>query len=411
MTDTRDEALAEVAPLAQRFEEGGHRLYLVGGIVRDLYLGVDLDALDFDLTTDARPARIRELVEPIASVLWTQGERFGTIGCRIDGRDYEITTHRAEYYPDGDSRNPTVEFGDDIHGDLSRRDFTVNAMAIDLDDGALVDPFGGRAALDAHILDTPIDPSISFRDDPLRILRAARFVARHGLQPQARVTEAASALVDRLDIVSTERIRDEFDKLLLAERPGSGIRFLFDIGALSRTLGPLDRAEASKLADDLDRCDRDVGVRRTVALDPLGAHAATDRARQLRLSNSDIRFIDALLAGLDTIRAHVGDWTDADIRRLVLRVGDDRIDALAEVAAARGVDASGFSTRHQELGAEEDLGALTPALTGEAVMRALGLDPGPEVGATLSRLLERRLDNGPATEAEELDWLAANPPA
>ena len=168
--------LGEVEGIRDAFTAGGFELYLVGGIVRDMHLGVPLDSLDFDMTTEARPETIKSLVDPLATAVWTQGEKFGTIGAQIDGRPYEITTHRAESYGDG-SRKPEVAFGDDIEVDLSRRDFTLNSMAVRLSDGVLLDPFDGLGALERKELLTPIEPEVSFSDDPLRILRAARFIA------------------------------------------------------------------------------------------------------------------------------------------------------------------------------------------------------------------------------------------
>ncbi|MBW3574066.1 MAG: CCA tRNA nucleotidyltransferase, partial [Actinobacteria bacterium] len=205
--------LAEVAPLAERFTARGHRVYLVGGTVRDLMLGRPLDDADFDLTTDARPDDIEAVVASWADAVWLQGKRFGTIGARKDGRDFEITTHRAEAYRP-DSRNPEVRFADDIEVDLSRRDFTVNALALalaDTDDPQLVDPFGGAGDLASGRLRTPLSPEESFSDDPLRMLRAARFVAGYGLAPDAELIDAVRRLHERLEIVSAERIRNELD--------------------------------------------------------------------------------------------------------------------------------------------------------------------------------------------------------
>ncbi|HEV2069871.1 MAG TPA: CCA tRNA nucleotidyltransferase, partial [Acidimicrobiales bacterium] len=218
--------LDEVRPLAERLAAGGHRAYLVGGTVRDLLLGRDLESVDFDLTTDARPDDIEQVVRGWADAVWTQGKRFGTIGCRKDGRDFEITTHRAEAYRP-DSRKPDVRFADAVEADLSRRDFTVNAMALRVgptageagDEPQLVDPFGGATDLAAGRLRTPLSPGESFTDDPLRMLRAARFIAAHGLAPEPELVETVRHLHPRLEVVSAERIRDELDKLLVVERP------------------------------------------------------------------------------------------------------------------------------------------------------------------------------------------------
>ena len=224
----------EMRPLAERFSAAGHRLFLVGGTVRDLLLaGNDesriSDAMDFDATTTARPDEIKALVADIADAIWTQGERFGTIGLKIGERVYEITTHRAEAYSP-DSRKPDVVFADDIEADLSRRDFTINAMALELtsDTPTLVDPFGGAADLLTRQLRTPLSPEESFSDDPLRMLRAARFISQLEVAPDPSITQAVTAMADRLSIVSPERIRSEFDKLMVTPRPSFGLWFLAD---------------------------------------------------------------------------------------------------------------------------------------------------------------------------------------
>ncbi len=209
-------------PLAERFDEAGHRLYLVGGIVRDLVLGRPLSG-DIDLTTDARPERTAALVRDWADAVWDQGARFGTIGVKAGGSTFEITTHRAEaYHPD--SRKPDVSFADEVEADLSRRDFTVNAMALrvtgrDGEEPELIDPFGGVGDLAAGVLRTPLHPEESFTDDPLRMLRAARFVAGYGLAPEPALVTAVSDLVGRLEIVTAERVRDELSKLLVVRGP------------------------------------------------------------------------------------------------------------------------------------------------------------------------------------------------
>jgi poly(A) polymerase len=193
--------LAELSPLADRFRGAGRRLYLVGGTVRDLLVGRE-GGWDVDATTDARPEEIKSILDGWADALWTQGERFGTIGARRGELDYEITTHRAEAY-DPESRKPDVRFADAIEVDLSRRDFTVNAMALELTSDAptLVDPFGGAADLAAHVLRSPIPPEESFSDDPLRMLRAARFLAGYQLEPVPELVNAVVAMHHRLSIV------------------------------------------------------------------------------------------------------------------------------------------------------------------------------------------------------------------
>src|SRR5680860_1841033 len=224
--------LDELAPLAERFESAGHRLYLVGGTVRDLLMDAQGDDFDLDLTTDARPDEIKACLAGWATALWTQGERFGTIGAKHGGRVFEITTFRAESYAD-DSRKPHVTYADDVETDLGRRDFTVNAMALELTGGGtptLVDPHGGAVDLLQGVLRTPLGPDISFSDDPLRMLRAARFIARFDLVPTEQLVAAVNDMASRLEIVSAERIRDEFDKLITVDHPASGLWFLYDTG-------------------------------------------------------------------------------------------------------------------------------------------------------------------------------------
>ncbi len=231
--------LEDLRPLAERFRAAGHRLYLVGGTVRDLLVGREAGA-DIDATTDARPPEIKAVLAGWADALWTQGERFGTIGAQHRGRPYEITTHRAEAYAP-ESRKPEVVFADAVETDLSRRDFTVNAMALELTSPSpsLVDPFGGAADLAAGVLRTPLSPEESFSDDPLRMLRAARFLAGYHLQPVPELTAAVTAMHHRLSIVSAERIRDELDKLIVVDRPGPGLWFVIDTGLAEEFLPEL----------------------------------------------------------------------------------------------------------------------------------------------------------------------------
>ena len=233
------ELFDEVRPLADLFASSGARLYLVGGVVRDLFVtgtapgdgAASRIGEDIDLTTDAEPARIKAIIAPLADAVWTQGERFGTIGCKVGDRTFEITTHRAEAYTT-ESRKPQVLYTTDLEVDLSRRDFTVNAMALDVtaDAPELIDPFGGLADLVAGVLRTPLDPEVSFSDDPLRMLRAARFVAGYDLAPTDDLIAAVRRGVERLGIVSAERVRDELCKLVVLPDPSAGLWFVHDTG-------------------------------------------------------------------------------------------------------------------------------------------------------------------------------------
>ena len=230
MIPPRMQALVdETRPVAEAFTQAGKHLYLVGGVVRDALLGRLTDERDLDFTTDATPDETERILKPLANAIWTQGKRFGTIGAQVDGRTIEVTTHRAEAY-NPDSRNPEVTFGDDIETDLSRRDFTVNAMALRLPDPELIDPFGGAVDLAAKRLRTPLTPNESFSDDPLRMMRAARFIAGYDLEPDPAIEEAVGANASRLEIISAERIRDELDKLMIVDAPGKGLWFLVRTG-------------------------------------------------------------------------------------------------------------------------------------------------------------------------------------
>ena len=229
--------------LSDRFRSAGHSLYLVGGSVRDAIVaepgnGEADGGRDLDFTTDARPDAIEALVSGWADAVWTQGKRFGTIGCRRGGQVYEITTHRAEVYQP-DSRKPEVAFGDRVEDDLARRDFTINAMALRLPELELIDPFDGLADLSVHRLRTPLDPDVSFADDPLRMLRAARFIAKLELEPAPELVEAVKAGHHRLAIVSAERIRDELDKIMMVDVPSVALWFVVRTGLADEFLPEL----------------------------------------------------------------------------------------------------------------------------------------------------------------------------
>ncbi|MGK2950035.1 MAG: CCA tRNA nucleotidyltransferase [Acidimicrobiales bacterium] len=451
--------LDEVRPLARRFDEGGHRLYLVGGIVRDLVLGRPLSG-DIDLTTDARPERTTELVAGWADAVWDQGARFGTVGCKRGGTTFEITTHRAEAYAP-ESRKPEVSFAGEVEADLARRDFTVNAMALRVTGAPdeapeLIDPHGGVDDLAAGVLRTPLAPEESFSDDPLRMLRAARFLAGYGLQPVPELTAAVTAMADRLEIVSAERIRDELDKLLVVEEPSAGLWFLVDTGladvilpelpAMRVEQDPIHRhkdvlahtiAVVAKTSPNLvvrmAALLHDVGKPKTRSIGPkgvsfhhhevVGARMARDRLRALRYPNDLVESISQLVYLHLRFHGYSDDvWSDAAVRRYVRDAGDllDELNELtrcdcttrnerkARMLAAR-MDA--LEARIAELREREELLAIRPDLDGQAVMAHLGIPPGREVGEALAMLLEARLDDGPLPEAEAYrrldEWWAA----
>ncbi|GIT75490.1 MAG: hypothetical protein Ct9H300mP31_00210 [Acidimicrobiaceae bacterium] len=317
-----DDLCAAVSPVADRFLANGFRFYLVGGVVRDRLLGVDRTP-DLDLTTDAPPERIRELVDGVADTVWLQGERFGTVGIRLGDLTMEITTHRAEAYM-GDSRKPVVRFSTDLHEDLVRRDFTVNAMAVEVVERTLHDPYDGRADLGRGILKTPLPPEESFSDDPLRMLRAARFVARYALVPAEGLVGAAQSLVGRMAIVSAERIRDELFRLLEVEDPSTGVHLLEEIGLLDVLLpevAALGAGVRNRALEVVATATDDPVLRLAVLAQSAGGMAS--RLVDLRLSGTDIRRIAVLVDGADRIveGSTDGPWSDEQVRRLAVAVG------------------------------------------------------------------------------------------
>ena len=424
--------------MADAFAAAGQPLYLVGGIVRDQILGRDLAAsADLDLTTPARPAQIKAIVGPLAEAVWTQGERFGTIGARIGGRDFEITTHRAESYAP-DSRKPDVAFGDDITADLSRRDFTVNAMALAVPEPELVDPYDGAVDLAGGRLRTPLAPTVSFTDDPLRMLRAARFIAGYGLEPDAELVEAVRNNAHRLEIVSAERIRDELDKLLVVPDPSAGLWFVVDTGLADHFLPELTamRLEQDPIHHHKDvlahtiavvaktRPERivrlaallhDVGKPRTRAFgdggvsfhhhEVVGARMARDRMQALKYSGDDVESVRQLVYLHLRFHTYKMGWSDSAVRRYVRDAGDlvgelnvlTRCDCTTRdprKAARLSKRMDELEERITELSAAEELAAIRPELDGNDVMTLLDVPPGRVVGKALAFLLDVRLDEG-----------------
>jgi poly(A) polymerase len=459
--------LAELRPLADRFRAAGRRLYLVGGTVRDLLLGRPLQG-DIDATTDARPVEIKKILGDWPDALWTQGERFGTIGARAGTRTYEITTHRAEAY-NADSRKPEVVFADAIETDLSRRDFTVNAMALELtaDDPSLVDPFGGAADLAAAVLRTPLSPEESFSDDPLRMLRAARFIAGYDLVPVDELRAAVTAMRGRLAIVSAERIRDELDKLITLDHPAVGLWFTLDTGlaeeflpelpamkleqdpihrhkdVLSHTIAVVENVRPDARPDLDFRITRlaalfhDVGKPKTRGYrkgkgvtfhhhELVGARMTRDRMQALRYSNADVEAVTRLVELHLRFHTYRMGWTDSAVRRYARDAGDllDELNVLTRCdcttrnekkAALLGRRMDELEERIAQLAAQEELQSIRPELDGNEVMGRLGLKPGPQVGDALAFLLEVRLEEGllgPDEAGRRLDawWASRNAP-
>jgi poly(A) polymerase len=436
--------LDQARPLAERFAAAGHRVYLVGGVVRDLFVGRELDASrDIDLTTDARPEDTKQVLAGWADAVWAQGERFGTIGGRKGDWTFEITTHRAEAYTP-DSRKPEVVFADAVDADLSRRDFTVNAMALSLPEPELIDPFGGAADLAAGRLRTPLSPEVSFDDDPLRMMRAARFIAGYGLVPDTELTQAVERLRPRLGIVSAERIRDELDKLMVVDDPAPGLWFLVDTelmdeffpeiammrleqdpihrhkDVLSHTFAVVAKTRPERIVR-LAALFHDIGKPKTRAIGPggvsfhhhevVGARMTRDRMRALKYPNEDVDAVARLVYLHLRFHTYRMGWTDSAVRRFVRDAGP-LLDELIELtrcdcttrnerkARALALRMDELEARIAELRQREELAALRPDLDGNEVMEHLQLAPGPAVGEALDHLLEIRLDEGPLPKDE-----------
>ena len=403
-----DDLCAAVSSVADRFLVNRFQLYLVGGVVRDRLLGVDRTP-DLDLTTDAPPERIRELVDGVADTVWLQGERFGTVGIRLGDLTMEITTHRSEAYM-GDSRKPVVRFSTDLYEDLARRDFTVNAMAVEVAERSLHDPHDGRGDLGRGILRTPLSPEESFSDDPLRMLRAARFVARYGLVPAEGLVGAARSLVGRMAIVSAERIRDEFFRLLEVEDPSPGVHLLAEIGLLDGLLpevAALDVGERNRALEVVATATDDPVLRLAVLAQSAGGMAS--RLVDLRLSGTDVRRIAVLVDGADQIAkgSADGSWSDEEVRRLAVAVGPS-LDPVLDFVDLVGVETGDLVAVVERLGSVGEFDDLGPALDGDAVMVLLDLSAGPEVGEALSWLVDLRLREGRVAPDEAaarlVDW-------
>ncbi|TDC36401.1 CCA tRNA nucleotidyltransferase [Micromonospora sp. KC213] len=464
LTAAQRNAVAEllrVSPVAdelgRRFAHAGHELHLVGGSVRDALLGRLGDDLDF--CTDAHPDETIRIVKGWAESIWETGREFGTIGCQRDGLRLEITTFRAEAY-DQVSRNPVVEYGTSLADDLRRRDFTVNAMAVSLPDHRFTDPYGGVEDLAAKVIRTPGTPRESFGDDPLRMLRAARFAAQLRFAVHPDVRAAMTRMAADLDRITAERIRDEFTKLLCAADPITGLRLLVDTGLAERFLPELtglkleidEHAQhkdvyehtltvvSNAMSYETDGCDfvlrmaalmHDVGKPATKAVGPdgrvsfhhhevVGARLTKARMKALRYPK-DVTAQVTKLVGLH-LRFYGygrGEWTDSAVRRYVTDAGDllSRLHKLTRSdcttrnrrkAAQLAADYDALEERIVRIAAEEDLARVRPDLDGNAIMELLGVPPGPVVGKAWQHLKELRLERGPLdrdeAEAELLRW-------
>jgi poly(A) polymerase len=439
---------AVAVELGERFRTGGFQLFLVGGTVRDVLLG--REQVDFDFATDARPEDTLRLIQGWAERRYVQGIRFGTVGATKGGHRIEITTFRKEVYPE-DDRHPHVTFASELEVDLSRRDFTVNAMSVRLPERDFIDPFGGVRDLDAKRLDTPLDPEVSFGDDPLRMLRAARFVPSLDLTPTPRVVDAMRRMADRITIVSAERIRDELSRLLLLDAPSRGFELMVETGLAHHFLPELP---ALQLEQDpvhrhkdvfrhtlavIERCEPDLVLRLAALMhdigkpatrsyvdegvqfhhhEVVGARMAEERLRALRYPNDVIADVVALVRLHLRFHTYRMGWNDAALRRYVRDAGPllDKLNQLVRAdcttrnpfkAKALAALQDDLELRIARLAEQENLERIRPPLDGNEVMEHLGIKPGPTVGEALDYLLELRLERGPIAKDEALALLEA----
>ena len=450
----RSDIPAVAIDLGQRFQAAGFELSLVGGWVRDAIL--KRGTADLDFTTNATPEQTLAILEGWAATTWDVGARFGTIGATRKGEQMEITTYRADAY-EVDSRKPEVHFGKSLEEDLWRRDFTINSMALSLPDGRIVDPFDGIHDLAAGVIRTPGTPQDSFSDDPLRMLRAARFAAQLGFTVAPEVLQAITDMAERINIISAERVRDELSKLLLAPDPRPGLRILVDTGLADLVLPELPKLKLEvdehhhhkdvyehsltvlMQAIDLEfshapECEPDLVLRLAALLhdigkpktrrfengggvsfhhhEVVGAKLVKKRLTALRFPNEVIDQV-SLLVELH-LRFHgygSGEWTDSAVRRYVRDAGDQlvRLHKLTRAdcttrnrrkAEALAATYDSLEERIAQLAEQEELDAIRPDLDGKQIMDLLGIAPGPVVGAAYKHLLELRLDRGPMAEDE-----------
>ena len=463
------QAAAQLAPLeslltslGNRFQKAGYELSLVGGPVRDAFLGRLGQTPDLDFTTNARPEQILALLEGFAETTWDVGIRFGTVGARISGQECEITTYRSEHY-DPDSRKPEVNFGDSLLGDLGRRDFTINAMALRLPELMLVDEFDGIQDLAAGIIRTPNSPQMSFTDDPLRMMRAARFAAQLDFSVDGPTLQAMVEMHERITIVSIERCQVEFMKIVMSDHPRPGLKLLVDTGiaeyvfpelpgmrlttdehlqhkdVYEHSLTVLDQAIVLETTHEpvsgpdpvlrLSALFHDIGKPRTRKFDDgrvsfhhhevVGARMTRKRMKEMRFSNDMIDDV-AKLVELH-LRFHgygSGDWTDSAVRRYVRDAGPllVRLHKLTRAdcttrnkkrATALQKTYDMLEERISVLLEQEELDSLRPDLDGAAIMRLLDIPAGPQVGQAYRFLMELRLDRGPLGEEEATQELLA----
>lgn len=440
--------------IGERFDRAGHELHLVGGSVRDALLGRLGNDLDF--ATSATPDQTLQALRGWAETTWETGREFGTIGAARRGLRLEITTYRAEAY-NGVSRNPVVEYGTSLVDDLRRRDFTVNAMAVSVPGHTFTDPYGGLEDLAAGVLRTPGTPRQSFGDDPLRMLRAARFAAQLAFEVDPPVVAAMAEMATDLRRITAERIRDEFTKLLCGQDPVCGLRLLVDTGLADQFVPELSglKLEIDEHAQHKDVYEHtlivlrnairqekdgpdfvlrmaalmhDVGKPATKAVGPDGRvsfhHHEMVGARLTKARMKALKYPkDVITAVVELVALHLrfygygrGEWTDSAVRRYVTDAGDllPRLHLLTRSdvttrnrrkAAALAADYDALEERIARLQAEEDLARVRPDLDGNAIMKLLDIPPGPLVGKAWRHLKELRLEHGPLEHDEAVDEL------
>jgi poly(A) polymerase len=449
--------------LGAMFDAAGHQLYLVGGSVRDALLG--RPGPDLDFTTDAHPEQVQRILRGRAEAMWDTGIEFGTVGAALGGQRLEITTFRADQY-DRVSRNPKVRFGDSLDEDLVRRDFTANAMAVRITPagpGEFLDPLGGLAALQAGVLDTPTAPQDSFGDDPLRMLRAARFVSQLGFTVAPRVRAAIEEMAQELSRITAERIAAELDKLLLGADPVAGIDLMVatgmgevvlpEVGAMQMAIDEHHQhkdvyqhsltvlRQAIDLEDPGPAGSPDLVLRWSARLHAIGKpvtrrHEADGRvsfhhhevvgAKMVRKRMRALRYSKQMVDDVSQLvylhlRFHGygdGKWTDSAVRRYVTDAGPllDRLHKLVRAdcttrnkrrAARLQASYDQLEERIAVLAEQEDLQRVRPDLDGNEIMTLLGIPAGPQVGRAWRYLKELRLERGPLTREEATAELLA----
>ena len=404
----RDDVDRRVGDLAERFVTAGWGFFLVGGVVRDLFLGVRSE--DIDVTTDATPADTSSILAEWADTIWDQGVRFGTVGARKGNVKVEITTHRSEQYQ-ADSRKPEVEFSSTINEDLARRDFTINAMAIELPNWDLVDPFGGKVDLANQLLRTPLPPEIAFSEDPLRILRAARFLSSFQLTSSHELENAMQKMAERLDIVSNERISEEFSKFLLVNHPGNGLRLLWRTGVMEK-LFPGSSNDAESQSEAVDLISRNLESRWACLLWALVQDGSRARRTltELRVSNTTATRVSGIINAA-RILAEAQNEDLPTVRQVLHRTHHHLVSAIELLDAYEQSPPAALLSAIEQIRELEGDEEFQVPLDGHDVATLIGGE-GPLVGEMLRRLMEHRLQFGPLSKQEAValiqDWRSSS---